>query len=213
MNSPTRITTRGLNNEKINELNHKLEQMNWTEKLENGNVNEQYDTFQDIVSTIDEAAPYHTITISSNKITRDPWLSVGLHKCLKKQQLLYRKTLKGTSTNHDQIKYKTYRNKLKRILRRAKEDFYRSKCTEYRQNTSRLWKMINQLTNKTNDKTNIIEYLRIDNQDYYEHKIIEEEFVKHFSNVGKQYAEQIPTAKKDIEHYLAKYQVVQTQYL
>ena len=73
--------------------------------------------------------------------------------------------------------------------------------------------MINQLTNKTNDKTNIIEYLRIDNENYYEHKIIEEEFVKHFSNVGKQYAEQIPTAKKDIEHYLAKYQVVQTQYL
>ena len=33
MKSPTRITTRGLNNEKINELNHKLEQMNWTEKL------------------------------------------------------------------------------------------------------------------------------------------------------------------------------------
>ena len=126
MKSPTRITTRGLNNEKINELNHKLEQMNWTEKLKNRNVNEQYDTFQDIlVSTIDEAAPYHTITISSNKITRDPWLSVGLHKCLKKQQLLYRKTLKGTSTNHDQIKYKTYRNKLKQILRRANVDSYK----------------------------------------------------------------------------------------
>ena len=112
---------------------------------------------------------------------------MGLHKCHKKQQL-YRKTLKQTSTYQDHIKYKTYRNKLKQILRRAKEDFYRNKCIEYRQNTSRLWKMINKLTNKTNDKTDIIEYLRVGNQDYYEHKIIAEEFAKHFSYVGKQYA-------------------------
>ena len=64
--------------------------------------------------------------------------------------------------------------------------------------------MINKLTNKTNDKTDIIEYLRVGNQDYYEHKIIAEEFAKHFSNVGKQYAEQIPSPKKDIGHYLAQ---------
>ena len=130
---PTRITTRGLNNEKINEVNHKLRQINWTEELGNRNINEQYDTFQNIlVKTIDEVSPYHTITISSNKILRDPWLSIDLHKCLKKQQLLYKKTLKGTSTDQDQIKYKNYRNKLKQIVRRAKEDFYRSKCIEYK---------------------------------------------------------------------------------
>ena len=63
--------------------------------------------------------------------------------------------------------------------------------------------MINRLTNKTNDKTNIIEYLKIENQDHYEHKLIAEEFAKHFCNVGKHYAEQIPSAKKDIEYYLA----------
>ena len=67
-----------------------------------------------------------------------------------------------------------------------------------------MWKLINKLTNKTNDKTNIIEYLKIENQDYYEHKIIPEEFAKHFSSVEKQYAGQIPPAKKDIEHYLAQ---------
>ena len=54
-----------------------------------------------------------------------------------------------------------------------------------------------QQTNKqTNDKTDIIEYLKIGNQGYYEHKIIAEEFAKHFSNVGKQYAEHIPSSKK-----------------
>ena len=161
--APTRVTTRGLNTEKINELNNKLKQINWCSELLNRNVNEQYTHFQDTLSDITDAvAPYHTITIQSNKIIKDPWLSVSLHKCLKKQQQLYRKTLKKTSTENDLTKYKTYRNKLKQILRKAKEDFYRSKCLEYKQNTSRLWKMINKLTNKTNDKTNIIEYLQVD---------------------------------------------------
>ena len=78
----------------------------------------------------------------------------------------------------------------------------RNKCTEYRQNSSRLWKMINKFTNKLNDKTDIIDYLKVENQDYYEHKLIAEEFAKHFSGVGKQYAEQIPSPIKNINHYL-----------
>ena len=102
---------------------------------------------------------------------------------------LYKKTLKHTSTEEDHLRYKTYRNKLKQILRKAKEYYYRNKCTEYRQNSSRLWKMINKLTNKINDKTDVIEYLKVENQDYYEHKLIAEEFAKHFSGVGKHYAE------------------------
>ena len=64
--------------------------------------------------------------------------------------------------------------------------------------------MINKLTNKTNDKTDIIEYLKVGNQDYYEHKVIAEEFAKYFSKVGKQCAEQIPAPNKDIGHYLAQ---------
>ena len=130
-------------------------------------------------------APYHTEEIPKHKIIRDPWLSIGIYKCHKKQQQLYKRTLKQSSTDVDHLRYKTYRNKLKQVQRKAKEDYYRTKCTEYRNNTSRLWKMINKLTNKTNNKTDIIEYLKVDNQDYYEHKLIAEEFAKHFSGVGK----------------------------
>ena len=203
LKSATKITTRGLNYEKVCELSNKLAEINWDDKLENGSVTEQYIKFHNtLLNSIDEVAPHHTIKIPRNKIIKDPWLSVELHKCHKKQQKLYRKTLKHTSTDEDH--FKTHRNKLKQILRKAKEDFYRNKCTEYRQNTSRLWKMINKMTNKTNDKTDIIEYLKVENQDYYEHKLIAEEFAKHFSRVGKQYAEQIPSPTKDIEHYLSQ---------
>ena len=64
--------------------------------------------------------------------------------------------------------------------------------------------MINKLTNKSNDKTDIIEYLKVENQDYYEHKLIAEEYAKHFSGVGRHYAEQIPSPVKNINHYLSQ---------
>ena len=73
---------------------------------------------------------------------------------------------------------------------------------EYRQNTSKLWKLVNKLSNKENDKTNIVEYLRIENLENYNSKIIAEEFAKHFSQVGKRFAEQIPSPPYSIDHYL-----------
>ena len=95
LKSAIKITTRGLNYEKVCQLNNKLAEINWDDKLGNGSVTEQYTKFHDtLLNSIDEVAPYHTIKIPRNKVIKNPWLSAGLHKCHKKQQQLYRKTLK-----------------------------------------------------------------------------------------------------------------------
>ena len=89
---PQKITTRGLSDEKINGLNNKLLEINWDAMLVNCSVTEQYTKFQDtLLNIIDEVAPYHTIKIPYNKTIKSPWVSVGLHKCHKKQQQLYKK--------------------------------------------------------------------------------------------------------------------------
>ena len=99
-------------------------------------------------------------------------------------------------------KYRTYRNKLQQILRKTKENYYQTKCKEYKGNLSKLWKVINKITHKMNDKSSVIEYLRIDNIDYYETKTITEELAKHFATVGKRYAGNIPTPQLGFHHYL-----------
>ena len=72
-NPPTKITTRGLNYETISELNNKLKEINWNDKLGNNTVTAQYTKFQDtLINSIDEVAPYHTIKITNNKIIKDP---------------------------------------------------------------------------------------------------------------------------------------------
>ena len=49
----------------------------------------------------------------------------------------------------------------------------------------------------------MIEYLKIDNIETYSDKVIADEFAKHFAQVGKKFAEQIPTSVKGIDHYLS----------
>ena len=119
-------------------------------------VSEQYNRFHHVLQdTLDIVAPFHSVKIPTQKLIREPWMSKGLHKCYKKQHQLYKITLRQFRSDLEKQRYKTYRNKLKQIQRKAKEDYYKAKCIEYRNNTSRLWKMINKMTNKINDKTDI----------------------------------------------------------
>ena len=199
----TTVKTRGLNPSKIEEIKLKLAQIDWDNLLANKPTDKSFDIFHQTLNDImDETAPYHTVKISHKKIRRDPWISMGLLKCLKKQHNLYKQFLINRNDEALLQRYRTYRNKLQQVIRRAKEKYYQDKCIEYRKNTSKLWKLINKLSNKENDKTNIIEYLKIDNLDIYSSKIIAEEFAKHFSTVGKRFAEQIPLPTYSIDHYL-----------
>ena len=55
---PQKITTRGLNDEKINDLNSKLLEINWDAMLVNCSLTEQHTKFQDtLLNIIDEGAP------------------------------------------------------------------------------------------------------------------------------------------------------------
>ena len=64
--------------------------------------------------------------------------------------------------------------------------------------------MINKIISKQNDKTNCIEYLTIENINYYESKAIAKEFGKHFSQVGRKYAQGIKDPRTNIKEYVKK---------
>ena len=200
---PTRIETRAIDDKKIDKMKTKLDEIDWKLLLTKKETDVAYSIFHDkIHSIMNDVAPLKTISIKPSKILQQPWMTPGLQKCQQKQYLLYKQSLGCNNTAGLSIKYKNYRNKLKEIVRRTKEKYYLDKCCEYRQNTAKLWKMINRITHKVVDKTSTIEYLKIDNIDFYDSKAISEEFAKHFSSVGKTYAQKIPKSNKDIELYL-----------
>ena len=61
---------------------------------------------------LDTETAIKTIKIKPSKVLKEPWMSPGLLRSIKKQKLLYKKTLTKNISVSDQIRYKEYRNKL-----------------------------------------------------------------------------------------------------
>ena len=121
-----------------------------------------------------------------------------------KQRKLYKKTLQNNNKTQDHDQYRTYRNTLKKIIRNAKESYYKEQCQNFKRNTSKLWKMMNKITNNTRDKSSLIECLTIGNIQTYNAKEITTEFANYFSSVGRKYANKIEQSDSDIHTYLTK---------
>ena len=66
--------------------------------------------------------------------------------------------------------------------------------------------MINEIACKSNDKSSLIDYLKIDGIKEYNAKKISNGFAKYFANVGEKFAKQIPKSNKHIDNYLSMLQ-------
>ena len=49
----------------------------------------------------------------------------------------------------------------------------------------KLWQLINNIINKNNDKTSIIDYITVDNIQYHGAKEVSDQFGKYYSDLGE----------------------------
>ena len=64
--------------------------------------------------------------------------------------------------------------------------------------------MINKISGKNNDKTSIIDYIKVENIEYYDSLGITNNLCKYFANIGENLSSKIPKSNKSINEYLAK---------
>ena len=122
-------------------------------------------------------------------------------RCIQRSKKLYAQSVRKNSTDNDSIVYREYLNKLTKIKRTAKKMYYDLKCEEYKHNTKKLWNVINEICIKNNDKTSVIEYLKIENLHEYNADKLSNYVGKYFLGVGKEFAEKIPNPKKEIRKH------------
>ena len=202
---PKKIQTRKLNAPNIKKINDKLQETNWEILLDNLDTDDSYKAYHETLTNIlNEITPIKEYTINPNKALKEQWVTPGLMKRTMKQRNLYKKSLRKSSNDEDHEKYKQSRNCLKQVLRRTKQEYYKEKCVEFKRNTSKLWKMVNTIISKHNDKSNTIEYLKIGNVEIYNAKEIANQFGKYFSTVGDDYANKVPTSHKSSHYYTQK---------
>ena len=202
LKTPERINYRKLDDKAVKEINDDLTGHDWT-KLEKLNVNEAFNKLHEkLTEVIDEYAPEKVHTVKYKR-PYDPWLSLGIRKCMKKQKLLYRVSLKS-KTESDHLKYKQYQQCLSRLKRHSRITYYKQKCIDFKNNSKKLWKLINIATGKLNDKSGIIECIMSDKLPLYKSTAIANEMATYFSSVGEKFANKIRPSNKSVDHYNSK---------
>ena len=115
----------------------------------------------------------------------------GIEATAKKNRRLYKKTLKSDCTEQDIMIYKAHRNMLNQLQRSTMMEYYNSKYTEYRQNTKKLWGLINQTIKKCKNGGSIIPYICVNGLQTYNSSEIANTFGKYYASLGNNLASTI----------------------
>ena len=96
----------------------------WTNNPANNDVNLLFDSFYDKLSNIvDKLIPNKKMSKREIKCLSKPWITFGIRKSLKIKNNLYKKFIKSQSVYYHS-KFKLYRNKLNRLIRISKINYY-----------------------------------------------------------------------------------------
>ena len=202
-----KIESRDTREKNVNRLKARLRNIDWETLLDIENVNDMTENFHTkLCEEIERFCPRIVRSINYSKLRREPWITNGILRSIKKAKTLYKDTLVDKCTDTAIRKYKRYNCMLQRIKRQAKRKYYFDECSEFRNNTKNLWQTINSLCGKQNDKTNVVTCLKINDVRNYIANSIANEFSAHFATVGKTYANKIPKFTQSIDTYLSKLQ-------
>ena len=197
------ITSRKITPKTLTKIKDTLISIDWQSVTNKESVNIAFKKFHEkIVSVLDNIAPYETFIPGKYSYHKEPWIPIGLLRSIKKQRVLYKKTLGNNATIHDLNQYKNYRNTLTKLKRSCKCEYYRSKCEEFKSNTKALWSVINKISGKHSNKTNMVTCLENDGIVHTNTTKIANIFNDHFASVGSKYICSIKESKKNISIYL-----------
>ena len=197
---PVVIKSRDMRLHNLLALKKQITKYDWSPLLTDMSPSKNMKSVHDqLLSIINHCTPYCEHKISHKQIRKEPWLTASIKISIDRNKKLYAKMLKGEVTK---CKYTTYNNVLRKTIRHAKTHFYLNMCHEYKFQTRKLWKIINEIAGKHSNKSSLVEYLKIDNVKEYGAKKISNRFAKYFAGVGKAFAEKIPQSSKSITAYL-----------
>ena len=200
--SKKKIVSRDLRPKNITNLKQELQSLKYSEETTK-NTNTYFEAFHsDLCKIIDKNCPIKEGMIPGHKFRNMPWLTSGLLKSMNRSKRLYQQHLSDPKDIQTEIKYKNYRNVLNKVKRAYKTKFYQEKCIEYKRNTTKLWQLINDIIHKSNDKSCIIDCIKVNNIELYDKKKISNAFGEYFSNLGENFANKIKKPINNINTYL-----------
>ena len=183
----------------------------WHVELNINDVNKAFSKFHiRLTNSIEKFAPVKTKSINPSKQPRAQWLTAGIINSINKNKELYKKSIQTNTTLESKSKYANHNKVLNKIKRYVKLSYYSNKCEEIRNNGSKLWKLINKITNKTQNKQSIIDKIKVDGILIERPKEISNTLANYFANIGDNLSNKLPPPKYFLNHYLNKIRTCQS---
>ena len=182
----------------FNEQNflQEMQSVNWNLESLDDNVNEMFDTFNsELMKIIDKHIPLKQLSRKDVKHRSKPWITSGIRTSLKIKNNLYKKYIKSRTVYYHQ-KFKLYRNKINRLIKISKKDYYNKYFMSNKSNMKNIWKGIKQIINSkprgsSSSPSKILEGENV----LTDSKSIANAFNNFFANIGNNLATSIPSVE------------------
>ena len=180
-----------------------LNNVNWNEIFaQNENVNVATTKTIEIIEEIsNKHAPVRLIPRNKMKLFSKPWITKGIMKSIKTKQKMYKTHFLSNDAKKAQ-QYKTFSNKLNRIIKQQKKDYYNKKFAMLNNNLKYTWKLIGTLIKRPSKNQETIHEIRKNNKSYTNKIDIANQLNDHFINVGSNLASKIETINESPTSYI-----------
>jgi hypothetical protein len=166
-----------------------------------------YDAFINKVDTLhSKHFPTKLIKFDKYKHKKKDWITFGILRSIKFRDNLYRQL---NQSPHDEDIHTTLKNNLKiynsilnKMIRSAKQQFYKSEFSKYKSNTYKTWETINQVLNRSKLNKELPNHFNINGIKITDPQQIADDLNSFFTNIGPNLASSIPLQNKHSRDYL-----------
>lgn len=173
---------RVINTKTLNKLKTSLEKQDWSTVMQIENTHKAYNAFTNVfMKCYNECIP---ITEKCHNVRHKAWVTSALLNSIKRKNKLYVQYCKNRCSVTE-ARYKSYKNKLTQLLRKAEKDYVSDYINKYKTEARKMWSLINDKLGKGSPNTTLPEMCE------GEEKVLANRFNAYFTNVGPTLADSI----------------------
>ena len=126
--------------------------------------------------------------------------SEGIKRSIKVRNNLFYVQL-GNPSNYNVDKWKTYQNKLNKIIKDAQIKYYKDLINHHNSSIIGLWKTLGSILKNKNKDTNV-KMIKVNGREIHDNKEIADKFNNYFTKIGKSLAQKFENSNKNYRTYL-----------
>ena len=199
-NKPTKV--RDFSDNNILNIKIHMAKINWQDLLKLfDNASHAYDKFIEIFTDLlDKYTPLKRKRKSKTKSSL-PWIKKDLIKMIHRKNRLYKQYM-NRRTHLNKTKYKTLNNKVNKLVRSAKKNYFSNQLEKEKTNIKNTWKILNNALNKNHRKPRN-KIFNINGQIIDNPTQVSDHFNNFFINIGLNQTSQIPDNNIHFSTYLS----------